>query len=271
MSTAHKFLNKNFGNGFETHNAILDVTPYKPEVLILGTFNPNTPKSNFADFYYGRNYFWPGFKNLINNNTNLLKSTRMPRNGVPKAALNPTLPEILKLCAHFKLTFADLIIEVLNNNNPQYTILPNDNVIFNNIEYNLIADSKVGNVNGLEQLNNISQVSWNTANIIKYLCDNPQIKQLYFTRSTTGVWSIEWNKIINHKCMQTRRCVCIYTPSGRISKKITPLINSSELSRLLHHWVWVNLPNPNPVNSNPSYGNLDHSWLTSKGVNPNNF
>ena len=50
MSIQYKFYQTNFGNGFQTHNAILDITPYKPEVIVVGSFNPNTP-SNFADFF----------------------------------------------------------------------------------------------------------------------------------------------------------------------------------------------------------------------------
>ncbi len=53
MSIQHKFYQTSFGNGFETHNAILDITPYKPEVMIVGTFNPDTPNANYADFFYG--------------------------------------------------------------------------------------------------------------------------------------------------------------------------------------------------------------------------
>ena len=68
MSIKHKFYQTSFGNGFETHNAILDITPYKPELMIVGTFNPDTPNTNYADFFYGRNFFWTAFKNLFNHN-----------------------------------------------------------------------------------------------------------------------------------------------------------------------------------------------------------
>ena len=69
MPIEHKFLNYNkWNNGFQTHNAILDTMPYVPEVLILGTFNPNSLRNDFVDFFYGRNWLWTGFKNLFIHN-----------------------------------------------------------------------------------------------------------------------------------------------------------------------------------------------------------
>ena len=64
---AHKFINCTFGQttDFRTENSILK-TPYPPEILFLGTFNPDTDsKSNSADFYYGRNWLWPALFNIF--------------------------------------------------------------------------------------------------------------------------------------------------------------------------------------------------------------
>ena len=97
MPIQHKFFQKNFGNGFETNNAILDITPYNPEVMIIGTFNPEAPNANFADFFYGRNFFWTAFKNLFIHNNVVIPFRRMPPNGIPPAILNPTLQEIFEL------------------------------------------------------------------------------------------------------------------------------------------------------------------------------
>ncbi|GAA4059554.1 hypothetical protein [Flavobacterium chungnamense] len=256
MSIQHKFYQTNFGNGFETHNAILDITPYTPEVMIVGTFNPNTPNANFADFFYGRNYFWTGFKNLFLHNGVLLENSRMPPNGNPPAILNPTLPEIFNLCTKLKLTFSDLVLEVLHKNNPNYHLLNNDNVIFNGLEYNLIQDGQNNDVGGLQQLNLVGQVNWNTKNIIKYLCENPQIKTIYFTRQPTGIWAAQWNLIINHECIAGRLTTNIFTPSGQ-GLRGTPRMNA-----LLKHWVH---------NRNPNFGWLDNNWLTANGVNLINF
>jgi len=256
MSIQHKFYQTSFGNGFETHNAILDITPYKPEVMIVGTFNPDTPNSNYADFFYGRNFFWTAFKNLFNHNEVVIPNRRMPPNGIPPAILNPTLPEIFDLCIKLKLTFSDLVLEVLHSNNPVYQPLPNDNVIFNGVEYNLIQDGKKGIIGGLQQLNVIGQVNWNTQNIINYLCNNPQIKTIYFTRRPTGIWAAQWNLIVNHNCMVGRITKNMFTPSGAGAPVYRSMI------RLLNHWVH---------NNNPNFGQLDNNWLANNGVNTNNF
>jgi len=256
MAINHIFLNTPFGNGFHTHNAILDITPYKPEVMFIGTFNPKTPNANFADFFYGRNYFWTGFKNLFIYNAPVIPGRRMPPNGVPPPILNPTLEEILELCKTLKLTFADLIKCVLNNGNPPYHFLPNDNIIYNGNEYNLIQDGQRGAIRGLAQLDRVLQVSWNTQNIIKYLCENPQIHTIYLTRRPTGIWGREWRLILNSPCMKGRRLTNIFTPSAAGSP-----VNHSMI-RLLHHWVH---------NINPNFGKLESTWLVNNGVNPNNF
>lgn len=255
MSVHHKFIKTDFGNGFQTHNAILNTTPYKPEVLIVGTFNPDTPNANFADFFYGRNYFWPGLKNLFNNNVDLL-DRRMPPNGMPIHDLNPTIEEIFSLCDHFKLAFADLIIEVLHECNDEYNLLPNDNVEFQGNIYNLIQDSNQNGIQGLAQLNQIGQVHWNTQNIIKYLCNNPQINDIFLTRQPNGVWEAQWDMIINHDCMIGRNCTNIFTPSGQ------GLPGQPRMTALLHHWIHNNADN---------FGNLNHAWLQDKGVYTNNF
>jgi hypothetical protein len=256
MPIQHKFHHRNFGNGFQSNNAILDILPYKPEIMIIGTFNPDTPNANFADFFYGRNYFWTAFKNLFSYNQVILTKTRMPRRGIPQASLNPTLPEILQLCSLLKLTFADLINEVLQQNNPIYELLQNDNVHFNGFEYNLIQDGQMKNIGGLQQLNLLGQVSWNTNNIINYLCENTQIKTIYLTRQPTGVWEEQWHIISSHSCMIGRQMTNIFTPSGQ-SLKGKPRMNA-----LINHWVHNNTEN---------FGRMDNDWLLDKGVNINNF
>ena len=256
MSIQHKFYQTNFGNGFQTHNAILDTTPYKPEIMVVGTFNPNTPNNNFADFFYGRNYFWTAFKNLFSHNGVQLTHRRTTNRGVPPAILDPTLPEILELCIKLKLTFSDLILEVLNNDIPNYQILQNDNVIINGVEYNLIQDERKGIIGGLQQLNTIGQVNWNTQNIINFLCINPQIKTIYFTRQPEKIWAEQWDFIINHNCMAGRLTTNLFTPSGQ-SLKGKPRMNA-----LLKHWVH---------NNEPKFGRLDNNWLTNNGVSIQNF
>jgi hypothetical protein len=244
MPIFHKFFQTDWNNGFETHNAILDITPYKPEIMFIGTYNPCVP-GNTADFFYGRNYFWTGFKNLfIHNFVGVLQRRD---NTFP---INPTLDEVFELCGRLRLTFADLIQNVLHNNNPAYNLLPRNKVHYAGRDISLIKD------NGLELLNGMGQVNWNTQNIIKYLCDNPQIKTIYFTRQPTGIWAGHWNAIKNHNCMKGRQMTNIYTPSG------LGLPGSPRMTKLLNHWVH---------NNNTNFGKLDNNWLINNGVNINNF
>lgn len=256
MAISHKFKDFDFGDGFGTQNSILSMTPYKPEILILGTFNPDTPNSNFADFFYGRNFFWPAFNNLFCHNQLILTSRRIPNRGNLPIELNPTLQEIKELSLRLKLTFADLISDVLHINNPIYDFLNNDNIIYNHKEYNLIQDGKKNSVLGLENLNTIGQIKWTTDSIINYLIENPQIHSIYFTRKPTGVWGDNWNQIINNREISNRSFTNIFTPSGQGA----PVKLSME--RLLNHWVF---------NNNPNFGKLDNNWLIQNNVNLNEF
>jgi|GEM_PF-1110137 len=256
MQIKHKFLKTDFGTGYITNNAILDNIPYKPEVLILGTFNPDTPNSNFADFFYGRNFFWPAFKNLFTFNSTVLINRRMSQNGKLNVDLNPSLSEILGMCAHLKLTFADLVLEAFHINNAELTFKSNDNIIYKNQEFNLIQDSVKNGVGGLEQLDSLGQINWNTLNIINFLKNNPQIHTIYFTRKPTGIWGREWTRIIKQPEFDKRTFTNIFTPSAQGK----PVFHS--MSRLLNHWVH---------NENPNFGKLEEQWLISQGVDINNF
>jgi len=256
MTIKHKFIKTELGDGYATNNAILNITPYEPEVMFIGTFNPDTPNANFADFFYGRNFFWTAMKNLIISKKLVLKNRRMPQNGKPPETLDPTLKEIFEICSILKLTFSDLVLEVLHNGNPSYQLLKNDNVIYDEFEFNLIQDGQKQNIGGLQQLNNLEQINWNTQNIIKYLSENPKIKSIYFTRRPTGIWANQWNQIIGHECMKGRLLTNIFTPSGQGK----PVFHS--MSRLLNHWI---------NNSNINFGNLDNNWLKSHGVNCKNY
>jgi hypothetical protein len=254
MAIEHKFLNHDWKNGFWTENAILKTDKYLPEVLFIGTNNPKTPNANFADFFYGRNYFWTGFKNLVNGNFNI-QGTRMPRRGRPSLILNPTIDEIFNFCEQFKMSFADLNSKVLLDHE-KIDFLNNDNVILNNIEYNLINDGVRKGIHGLAQLDIIGEVEWNTDNIIKFINDNSSIKYVYLTRKPTGIWGVKFNEIINKTTNQNICFSNIFTPSGQGA----PVLNS--INRLINHWLF---------NNNPNFGILNHNWLQNSGAQINNF
>lgn len=256
MSVPHKFLETDFGNGFQTHNAILDTTPYDPKVLVIGTFNPQTKKRNHADFFYGRNYFWPAFFNLFEHNGIVLTDRRMPTNGVPQEPFIPKRSKILELCSKLEITFADMICEVLHEGNPQYSSLSNDNVLYNGKEYNLINDSKRKNVAGLAELNKVKQVLWNTNNIINYLSKNKSITTVYLTRNTCSPYTRQWRLISEHNFGRKVNFVKIYTPSG------SRLPENPRMLKLIQHWLF---------NDSANYGTIDANWLTNNGVIIQNF
>ena len=174
----------NWDDSFNTENGILkNKNLHKPEVLFLGTFNPAL-RTNPADFFYGRNFFWPGFKNLFNYNQIIIHTERLDNN-----PYNPTLIEIFDLCNKLSLTFCDLISSIFNHTDNNTLILRREKeyIQFNNIEYNPIKDGD------LEQLDRIGKVKWNTQEIIKYLKQTPSIKKIYFTRSISGHWATQIN------------------------------------------------------------------------------
>jgi len=247
MPIQHKFLNHNWNNEFQTHNAILDTTPYIPEILILGTFNPSSLNNMFVDFFYGRNWFWTGFKNLFIHNEIVITQKRINTHPI-----NPNLHEILELCKRLKLTFADLILETLHNGNPIYNEIPINKINLNNQVYSLIDD------NGLRQLNLLNQVNWNTQNIVAYLIKTPSIKKIYFTRRPTGIWLNQWNELTNNPLLEYIEFTNIHTPSGLgLREEGVPIMNA-----LLRRWI---------INENQNFGVLNNDWLIQNDVNLNNF
>ncbi len=244
MAILHTMCTKNWLGGFGTNNnAILTETPYKPEILIIGTYNPDTPENNaIADFFYGRNYFWPAFHNLSNNNPILLLQRRDVGNA-------PNIEGIFNLCEHFRLSFADLIFSVMQNDNPVYQ-LEGNTVHFNDNNYNLIDDKD------LAALNQVRQVEWNAHNIISYLTITPSIHTVYFTRQPINPYQHYWNAIADHDYGRPLQFKKIFTPAAR------RLGGNPLIARLLRHWLW---------NDAAHYDTIDHDWLLGKGVGPDMF
>lgn len=255
MPIKHKFLSHKWENDLITENAILKPKLYNPEILILGTFNPNTPNDNHADFFYGRNWFWPAFKNLFIKNDLIELNRRMPSNGKPVYPLNPELNEVFEICKRGKITFADLITCVFPDTD-QYIILKNDNVVFNNEEFNLINDNIRDGVKGLAELDQLKQIEWNVENIVSYLEKNKTIKNVYLTRNPTGIWLKKWKQLKTNKKLENINFKVIYTPSAA-NLRGTPRIKS-----LIQHWLF---------NISKNYNTLDHQWLYENGVNIEKF
>lgn len=197
MPIQHKFYQTNFGNGFETHSAILDGTPYDPEVLIIGTFNPNTNgQHNLANFFYGRdNYLIPLIHGIFN-----LQTTY---NQLP-----PYNDILWPLCNKLKLSFADLITTVFPANNN--ALLPNTNkLVVNGITYNLLKDLH------LISIDSLGQIIWNVESIANYINNTPSIKYVMLTQKSDTVFRDKFMEI-KKLCANNRISFrSIYTPTGQ--------------------------------------------------------
>ncbi|PQJ08956.1 hypothetical protein CJD36_021340 [Flavipsychrobacter stenotrophus] len=243
----HLFLKKDHFNentGFQTRNAILTLTPYAPKVLMIGTYNDGGNANNQADFFYGRNYFWPIFENFSQNNR-ALSQRRFAANQQGIANANPpTLQRILILCSQFKLTFADLIQDVL-------IPLPNHDDTY------------------LNQAVGAGQTTNNHENIAKFINDTPSIEDVYLTTALQGYPHLNglWEYIVQHSRgnVTFRK---ILTPSGRGNIPAIPN-QVSAVQKIARYWVWVNDPaSPNGVVMNATFHQMNHEWLIQSGVNP---
>lgn len=90
----------------------LEKLDFKPETLIVGTFNPTWPEGNYAEWFYGRignNYFWDVLPRLYDPNLNL----RINGSGHREWKL---------FCKENKIAITDLIyvIEDADQSNPDH-------------------------------------------------------------------------------------------------------------------------------------------------------
>ena len=210
MPVNHRFLKHNFGNGFATHNAILDTTPYEPEVLFVGTYNPTTNAVNSADFFYGRksSWFWPTMKNLfVHGNVVQFNRRQLVQMGPPPVLINPLLHEVFDLCIDTRMVFADLMKKTFHNRSSDYQLRKNV-ATYQNVAYNLVDDNALANLDAL------GQVKWSTEDVISYLRRTPSIYCVRLTRQPTGVWQQHWNGIVNANYGREINFGTIHTPAG---------------------------------------------------------
>jgi hypothetical protein len=244
-SIKHKFIQTDFGQGFSTRNAILQNTPYNPEILFLGTFNPNTEELyNIADFFYGRNWFWPALFNLFE-----YQNFKFSKQRKFYSPLEPSLKEILDFSTKHKLTFADLIQEVIIKENTDYRLVKNT-VFIGEERFDLINDSD------LADLNELDQVAWSTESIISYLMKCGSIKSVYLTRKPCEPYLTQWNKILNIDYGREVNFYKIFTPSGQGLK------GRPRMKSLIKHWT---------TTDDHTYNRLENEWLDKENVNLNGF
>lgn len=266
----HKFLNVDFGQlypnidsaeGFATENAILKTTPYKPEVLFIGTFNHGW-HWNDADFFYGRGMFmWPILANLFCYNNNQLIQARNANNN------NPNLDEIFKICKKSKIAFADIVKGLKKNVN--YIVNQNQKCVLVENQYcwNDYKDRHLDNLGAANYLED------NVKEIIEFIKKTPSIKHVYFTFKS-GDWVVnKKDEIIQGiNLIQNRAIDCgsIFTPTASgFGQTLQAPFNQRAWS-LAHCWVWNGMPNQVPINR-LQYTHFNHNWLQNCNVIPNNF
>ncbi|MBA9078201.1 hypothetical protein [Rufibacter quisquiliarum] len=253
MPILHRFYNYNWENGFETHRAILDTIPYEPEVIIIGTFNHGWDWNN-ADFFYGRGmYMWTIMANLFLNNGNALTE--------PRTVLNdtPNLEQIFQVCQKARITFAD----VVQGTRPNIPVEQQGRSILVNNEY-IWEDYKDTH---LKIMGRNGWLDDNADAIVDYINSTKSIKHVYFTFKPTG-WLLTLKNSIADRIAPTTAC-SIFTPTANGFRANLPAYPHRAWS-LAHCWVWNGLHHAVPINK-PNFCHLDHGWLVSKGVNPNNF
>lgn len=233
MPVNHRFLEHDFGNGFATHNAILDVMPYEPEVLFVGTYNPLTDAVNMADFFYGRrsSWFWPTMKNIFTYGHVVQFDRRQPVALGPQPTLiNPPLSEIFSLYTKTKMTFADLIKSVFDGP-VQLSQFEENTVTYEGVQYNLLDDID------LAKLNKLGHVNWTTNEIIRYIQRTPSIGCVRLTRQPSNVWKQQWNQIATVDYKRKINFGTIHTPAGRGLYEQGIPIATALARRWLHHPV----------------------------------
>ena len=241
MPINHKFKDTQFTNEFSTENAVLVKTPYQPEILFLGTFNPDTDEdANMADFFYGRNWFWPILFNIFEYNQQVQIETQRRFTN----PLNPSLNEIFQFMRTHKLSFADLIVQVFPDD--EINCLAANHVIINNSHYDLINDGD------LAKINRTNSVRWSTKFIIDYINQNPSISQVYFTRKPVKPFSEQLQQI--QEVLNERGVIIkyLFTPSGQ------GLPGQPRNLTIMNQWLH---------SIREGFDNLDTNWT---GYNDNN-
>ena len=267
MPFLHKYQEHDFGNGFQTHYSILDTVPYEPEVIFIGTYNHGW-SWNQSDFFYGRGMnMWTILGNLFLYRKNHLIKQRTINNN------EPTFEQLFEICIKGKIVFAD-IVKGIKEEIPAIE-LENENCVLINNEYRWearkINNKRIGEYSDTH-LDNLAENNWlddNVDEIISYINNTKSIKHIYFTFKSCN-WIVDKLNEIRRGIRNDVSSCSIFTPTGNgFGGQIDRPFNERTWG-LTHCWVWNGLNHNISVNR-PNYGNIDHNWLRSRGVNPANF
>jgi hypothetical protein len=176
MPCNHKFQNK----------LNLEQIDYAPTTLIVGTFMPEWPVGNPADWFYGRTenkYFWD----------------ILPRLYGEQSLMNATQAEWKKFCCEKQIAITDLISSI-------------DDAQPDNLEHVKIL------AGGSDKAIAYNFDDFNFVNIVQILQRQSTIRNVYLTRGITeAFWKHLWNPVMqycSHNHLHERK---LLTPSGEAS------------------------------------------------------
>jgi hypothetical protein len=166
----------------------LERLDFEPTTLIVGTFNPEWPVNNNAEWFYGRTHDEHGNRN--NSFWDVL-----PIIYDEESLIDGTPTEWKRFCTRNHIAITDLI-SIINDAEPENPDHVNwlgsysDKVIatkFHDFEY---------------------------TNIINLLQNNPTINNVYITNGVNGAfWNALWNPVIHYCQINNIRCTKLLTPS----------------------------------------------------------
>lgn len=203
MACKHKFIDDLYINYAKD---------WKPEILIVGTFNPEWTDNNSANWFYGRtenNYFWKVLPELFGE----------------KSMLCCNKNEWVSFCKIHKIAITDLIECITTANKEEHRNIINgfsDKAIVENFPFKELT----------------------TVTITDIIKKTPSIKQVYLTRGASqGLWKKLWNPVKEYCKQNNIYCEELITPSGyafyqykKEERKIYDSLSTFILARWKEKW-----------------------------------
>jgi hypothetical protein len=167
-----------------TEHLNLENVNFDPRFLIIGTFNPEWPKDNYAEWFYGRtnnNYFWETLPRIFEE-----ESLR----------INFNHNDWKNFCSRNRVALTDLITSI------------NDAEELNPNHFEVISKFK-----DTEFANTFED--FEMTNVLRILENNPSIKKVFFTRNQGVNLFDNEISIINNYCVNNDiRFSYLMTPSA---------------------------------------------------------
>jgi len=165
----------------------LENLDFEPTTLIVGTFNPEWPAGNQAEWFYGRTHNLHG---QVNNNF----WDVLPRLYGEESLINGTPEEWKAFCKRNKIALTDLITSIDDAD-----------------EQNPIHQNKLGGYADNVIANDFNEYTF--TDIVGLLQNHPTIENVYLTRGTGPFWNNLWNPINNYCNVNNKHCRKLLTPS----------------------------------------------------------